>query len=56
MADINLRKVPDDLARRIKAFAAFKGVTMRDFILSTLEKEIEEKAEQILRHKRDRVR
>jgi hypothetical protein len=41
MGDILVRKMPDELIRRIKSEAALQGVTMRDFIVDSLEKTIE---------------
>ena len=34
---VYLRKFPVDLQRRVKAAAALKGVTMKDFIVQALE-------------------
>lgn len=40
MAVINLRNVPEELARAVKATAASEGITLRDFILGILERDI----------------
>lgn len=40
MAVINLRNVPEELARAVKATAASEGITQRDFILGILERDI----------------
>jgi len=33
---INLRDVPEDLVRRAKAYAALRGVSLKDFILDAV--------------------
>ncbi len=35
---INLRDVPEDLVRRAKAYAALQGLSLKDFILSAVQK------------------
>lgn len=40
MAVINLRDVPDDLARMVKATAASEGLTLREFVLGVLERDM----------------
>ncbi len=37
VATINLREVPEDLHRRVKARAAMEGVTLKQLILRLLE-------------------
>ena len=41
MADINIRKMPDDLIRKVKAQAALKGITMRDYVIASLQATIQ---------------
>ncbi len=38
---INLRNLPDDLVRRAKSCAALRGLTLKDFVLTALEKATE---------------
>ncbi len=38
MSDIYLRKIPEDLVRRVKAHAALQGMTMTQFVVEALEK------------------
>ena len=43
MSDIFLRKMPEDLIRRVKSQAALQGITMRDFVVDALEKALQGK-------------
>jgi len=36
-----LRKVPDDLHRKVKVAAAAAGISMQDFIIKLMQKEVE---------------
>jgi hypothetical protein len=38
---VNLRNLPDDLVRRAKSCAALRGQTLKDFVLTALEKATE---------------
>ncbi len=38
MGDVNLRKMPDELIRRVKSQAALQGKPMREFVIDALEK------------------
>jgi len=38
---INLRDVPEDLVRRAKAYAALRGLSLKDFILSAIQQALE---------------
>lgn len=38
---INLRELPEDLVRRAKAFAALRGLTLKDFVVHALTKAME---------------
>lgn len=38
---INLRDLPDDLVRKAKSCAALRGVTLKDFVQSAIEKEMQ---------------
>jgi hypothetical protein len=40
MAVMSLRNVPDDLQRRVKATAASEGLTLREFVLGMLERDM----------------
>ncbi len=39
---VNLRNVPEDLVKRAKMFAALRGLTLKDFILKSVEKAMNE--------------
>ncbi len=41
MKQVILRKVPDDLHRKIKAAAALAGESLQDFIIKLMMKEVE---------------
>jgi len=41
---INLRDVPEELVRRAKAYAALRGVSLKDFILQAMQRASEEAA------------
>ena len=41
MRDVNLRKMPEELIRRAKAQAALSGVTLKQFVIETLEKALQ---------------
>ena len=41
MRDVNLRKMPEELIRRAKAQAALRGVTLKQFVIETLEKALQ---------------
>ena len=38
---INLRDVPEDLVRKAKAYAALRGMSLKDFILRAVQKELD---------------
>jgi len=40
---INLRKMPEELVRRVKAQAAMRGITMTQFVIESLEKALQGK-------------
>jgi len=42
MADVNIRKMPEELVRRVKSQAALRGMTMRDFVIEALEKALQQ--------------
>jgi predicted DNA-binding protein len=39
---INLRDLPDEFVRRAKAHAALSGVTLKDFVITAVEKAMQE--------------
>jgi len=39
---INLRDLPEDLVRRAKAYAALRGMTLKDFVVRLISKAVEE--------------
>lgn len=39
---INLRDVPEELVRRAKMFAALRGLTLKDFILESVQKALDQ--------------
>jgi hypothetical protein len=39
---VNLRDVPEELVRRAKAYAAMRGVSLKQFILDAVEKALNE--------------
>lgn len=41
---LNLRAVPDNLLRRAKAAAAMQGVTLRDWVLKSIEEKLKKGA------------
>ena len=41
MRDVNLRKMPEELIRRAKAHAALRGMTLKQFVIETLEKALQ---------------
>ncbi len=41
MKQVILRKVPDDLHRKVKVAAAEAGESMQDFIIKLMQKEVE---------------
>ena len=41
MGVMNMRGLPDDLLRRVKIQSAVEGVTMKQFVISALEKALE---------------
>ena len=41
MVSLNIRNFPADLLRTLKAFAAARGVTLREYIVSVLEAPVE---------------
>jgi hypothetical protein len=41
---INLRDLPEDFVRRAKAHAAMNGMTLKDFVIASVEKAMQEKA------------
>lgn len=38
---INLRDLPEDLVRRAKAYAAFRGLTLKDFVIHAIEEAVQ---------------
>ena len=38
---INLRNLPEDLVRRVKACAALHGLTLKGFVIQAIEKAVE---------------
>ncbi len=38
---INLRDVPEELVRRAKAYAAWRGMSLKDFILNAMQQALE---------------
>jgi hypothetical protein len=41
MATVNLRNLPIDLVRRAKAYAALSGLTLKDFFIRAVEREMQ---------------
>jgi len=41
---INLRDLPEDFVRRAKAHAAINGMTLKDFVVDSVEKAMQEKS------------
>ena len=41
MANFNIRDIPDDLARKVKAQAAADGITLHDFVVAVLRGKVE---------------
>jgi hypothetical protein len=39
---INLRDVPEDLVRRAKAYAALRGLSLKDFVLDAVRRALDE--------------
>jgi len=39
---INLRDLPEDFVRRAKAHAAMSGITLKDFVIASVEKAMQE--------------
>jgi hypothetical protein len=39
---INLRDVPEDLVRRAKAYAALRGLSLKDFIMGAMEEALDD--------------
>jgi len=40
---INLRDLPEEFVRRAKAHAAMNGITLKDFVIASVEKAMQEK-------------
>jgi hypothetical protein len=40
---INLRDLPEEFVRRAKAHAAISGMTLKDFVIASVEKAMQEK-------------
>jgi len=38
---VNLRDLPDDLVRKAKSCAALRGVTLKDFVLNAIQREMD---------------
>ena len=47
MATINLRNVPAELHRRAKAVAAFRGQTLKEFMLDCIRQKVHEETRRI---------
>jgi len=45
MSAIFLRKVPEDLIRKVKSEAALQGITMTAFVIEALEEALQRKGE-----------
>ena len=43
MADMNLRNVPDDLHRKVKAEAALEGISLKALVIKALEEYLKKK-------------
>jgi hypothetical protein len=40
---INLRDLPEEFVRRAKAHAAMNGITLKDFVIASVERAMQEK-------------